>query len=38
MNFMPGEIDMDKQYEELWNMGSLQCVQTTDRLYFSAEI
>ena len=30
MNFMPGEIDMSKQYEELWNMGSLQCVQTTN--------
>ena len=30
MNFMPGEIDMDKQYEELWNKGSLQCVQTTN--------
>jgi len=30
MNFMPGEIDMDKQYEELWNQGSLQCVNTTN--------
>ena len=30
MNFMPGEIDMDKQYEELWNMGLLQCVNTTN--------
>jgi len=30
MNFMPGEIDMSKQYEELWNQGSLQCVNTTN--------
>ena len=30
MTFIPGEIDMSRQYEELWNQGSLQCVNTTN--------